>query len=154
MVTVYGMNAKLGNISFYESKPSEYNFNKPYSDATAETIDAEVRKIIQSAYDRVTQLLIDKKDQLEVVAGELLEKEIIFQTDLERLIGRRPFEKQTTYQAFTDGIKSKPQVVPDATTLEEKMSHEGQSESDTENHNSKPSGHETPEEEVTNEEKK
>lgn len=122
MVTVYGMNNKLGNISFYDSKPQEYNFNKPYSESTAQLIDTEVKKIIDDAYDRVTQLLMDKKEKLEIVAKELLAKEIIFQNDLERLIGKRPFDKQTTYQAFTNGEKSKPQVVPDATTIDEQQS--------------------------------
>lgn len=130
MVTVYGMNEKLGNISFYDSKPNDYNFNKPYSESTAETIDEEVRKVVSSAYQRTKDLLLNKKDQLEVVARELLDKEIIFQNDLERLIGKRPFDKQTTYQAFTEGgEKSKPQTVPDATTLDEKDSDNGSDES-------------------------
>jgi len=103
IVTVYGMNDKIGNVSFYDSKQSEYSFNKPYSEATAETIDEEVRSIVSHSFDRVKQLLISKKKELEIVAQELLEKEIIFQSDLERLIGKRPFEKQTTYQAFTNG---------------------------------------------------
>lgn len=103
MVTVYGMNDKIGNVSFYDSKQSEYSFNKPYSEATAETIDTEVRNIISMAYERTKELLMHHKSELEVIARELLEKEIIFQNDLERLIGKRPFEKQTTYQAFTNG---------------------------------------------------
>lgn len=101
IVTVYGMNDKIGNISFYDSKQTEYSFNKPYSDATAKVIDEEVKKIVDEAYARTKQLLTDKKQQLETVAKELLEKEIIFQSDLEGLIGKRPFERQTTYQAFT-----------------------------------------------------
>ena len=121
MVTVYGMNDKLGNISFYDSKPQDYNFNKPYSEATAELIDKEVKKLIEEAYSRTKQLLLDKKEALEIVARELLDKEIIFQSDLERLIGKRPFDKQTTYQAFTNGEKSKPQVVPDAKTIDERI---------------------------------
>lgn len=103
MVTVYGMNEKVGNISFYDSKQSDYNFNKPYSEATARLIDEEVHKIIEGAYQRVKQLLLDKKEHLEAVAQELLEKEIIFQSDLETLIGKRPFDKQTNYQAYTQG---------------------------------------------------
>ncbi len=107
IVTVYGMNDKIGNVSFYDSKQSEYNFNKPYSESTAETIDEEVRKIINTSFERTRSLLKDKREQLEIVAKELLEKEIIFQSDLERLIGKRPFEKETTYQAFTNGKASK-----------------------------------------------
>lgn len=103
MVTMYGMNIKIGNISFYDSKQSnDYGFNKPYSEATAQTIDEEVRTIIADAYVRTKQLLTLKKNELEIVAKELLEKEIIFQSDLETLIGKRPFERQTTYQAFTN----------------------------------------------------
>ncbi|MGI9541794.1 MAG: ATP-dependent zinc metalloprotease FtsH [Cyclobacteriaceae bacterium] len=103
IVTVYGMNDKIGNVSFYDSKQSEYSFNKPYSEATAQTIDEEVRKIISDAFERTKKLLKEKREKLEIIAKELLEKEIIFQNDLERLIGKRPFEKQTTYQAFTNG---------------------------------------------------
>lgn len=102
MVTIYGMNDKLGNVSFYDSKQSEYSFNKPYSEATSETIDIEVRKIISGAYERSKQLLSDKRKELEIIAQELLKKEIIFQQDLETLIGKRPFDKQTTYQEFTN----------------------------------------------------
>ncbi len=102
IVTIYGMNDKIGNISFYDSKQSEYSFNKPYSEATAETIDSEVRSIIAKAYERTKDLLTHHLDKLEIIAKELLEKEIIFQNDLERLIGKRPFEKETTYQAFTN----------------------------------------------------
>lgn len=103
IVTVYGMNDKLGNISFYDSKQSDYSFTKPYSEATAKTIDEEVRKIIESAYERAKGLLKDKSKELNVIAEKLLEKEIIFQNDLEELIGKRPFERQTTYQEFTNG---------------------------------------------------
>jgi AFG3 family protein len=102
MVTMYGMNDKIGNVSFFDSKSSEYNFNKPYSETTATIIDNEVRKIIEDAYARTKALLVQKKAELEIVAQKLLEKEIIFQSDLETLIGKRPFEKQTTYQAFTN----------------------------------------------------
>ncbi len=104
IVTVYGMNDKIGNISFYDSKQSEYNFTKPYSEATAELIDKEVKRLIDEAYERTKKLLEAKKEQLEIVAKELLSKEIIFQTDLERLIGKRPFEHKTTYEEFTNGI--------------------------------------------------
>ena len=102
IVTVYGMNDKIGNVSFYDSKQNDYSFNKPYSDATAKVIDEEVKKIISDAYDRTKNLLTEKKEQLEILAKELLKKEIIFQSDLEGLIGKRPFEKQTAYEAFTN----------------------------------------------------
>jgi ATP-dependent metalloprotease FtsH len=103
MVTIYGMNDQIGNISFYDSKASDYNFQKPYSEATAERIDKEVKRIIDESYARTKALLMQHRQHLEVIAQELLEKEILFQSDLERLIGKRPFEKPTTYQQFTNG---------------------------------------------------
>jgi AFG3 family protein len=102
MVTMYGMNDKIGNVSYYDSKQSEYAFNKPYSEATAETIDLEVRKIIDGAYQRTMQMLTARRNELEIIAQELLKREIIFQSDLEELIGKRPFAKETTYQAYTN----------------------------------------------------
>jgi len=102
MVTVYGMNKEIGNISFYDSKQSDYSFNKPYSEATAEKIDKEVKKIIDNAFERTKALLVEHREHLEIIAKELLEKEILFQNDLERLIGKRPFAHQTTYEKFTN----------------------------------------------------
>lgn len=121
IVTVYGMNDKIGNVSFYDSKQSDYNFTKPYSDTTAETIDAEVRSLIEGAYKRSKELLKDKRDKLEILAKELLEKEIIFQTDLERLIGKRPFENQTSYEAFTNSSngQQKEEEAKDEPSVEE-----------------------------------
>lgn len=100
MVSVYGMNDKLGNVSFYDSKQAEYSAFKPYSEATAQIIDEEVKKIIDKTYERTKALLTAKRNELEIIAQELLAKEILFQNDLERLIGKRPFEHQTTYEAF------------------------------------------------------
>lgn len=91
-------------MSYYDSKQSDsYSFQKPYSDATAEKIDKEVRNIIDQAYQRTVRLLTQHRQYLDVIAKELLEKEILFQSDLERLIGKRPFDKPTTYQQFTNG---------------------------------------------------
>ncbi|WP_339707824.1 ATP-dependent zinc metalloprotease FtsH [Algoriphagus aquimarinus] len=116
IVSVYGMNDKIGNVSFYDSKADGYKMTKPYSETTAEVIDQEVRKLIQSAYDRTKELLTHRIKELEILAKELLEKEILFQADLERLIGKRPFEKETTYQAFTNK-KDEPKV-PDLISSE------------------------------------
>lgn len=107
MVTIYGMNPKLGNISFNDSKAGEYSFNKPYSEQTAREIDEEVRAIIANAYKITKDLLISKKDKLEILAQELLKKEVLFQNDLTRLIGERPFEQLTSYQEFLKGDDSK-----------------------------------------------
>ena len=101
MVTLYGMNEKIGNVSFYDSKQSDYAFNKPYSDDTATIIDQEVKKLIDCAYHRVLDLLTARREALEKLAHALLEKEIIFQSDLVELIGPRPFAKATHYQEFT-----------------------------------------------------
>jgi len=90
MVTIYGMNEKVGNVSFYDPQ-DQYSFKKPYSEETAKLIDEEVKKLIDSAFQRTMKLLKDKREQLELIAQELLKKEIIFQADLERLIGERPF---------------------------------------------------------------
>lgn len=90
MVTIYGMNEKIGNISFYDSKSSEYNFDKPYSEATAKMIDEEVKIMVDKAYIRTKQLLNDRRKELEIIAQELLDKEVLFQSDVERLIGPRP----------------------------------------------------------------
>lgn len=93
MVTVYGMNEKVGNISFYD--PSQENtFTKPYSDETAKLIDEEVRKLIDAAYGRTKALLNEKKSEVEKLAKALLEREVLFQSDVETLIGKRPFEQK------------------------------------------------------------
>ncbi len=91
MITVYGMNDKLGNISYYDPQ-QENTFTKPYSDETARMIDDEVRKLIDSAYIKTKNLLIEKKDDVEKLATALLEREVLFQSDVEALIGKRPFE--------------------------------------------------------------
>lgn len=100
IVTVYGMNKEIGNLSYYDSKQSEYNFQKPYSESTSEKIDKEVKAMIDFCYQRTKKLLNDHREQLEIIAKELLEKEILFQNDLERLIGKRPFAAPTTYEKF------------------------------------------------------
>jgi AFG3 family protein len=98
MVTVYGMNDKVGNISFYD--PMQENaFTKPYSDETAKMIDQEVRKLIDDAYEKTKRLLTEKRDDVEKLAHALLEKEVLFQSDVEALIGKRPFEEKKTLTA-------------------------------------------------------
>jgi len=102
MVTIYGMNAKVGNVSFNDTQ-GEYQFNKPYSEKTSQLIDEEVRNQISIIYERTRQLLTDKKEGLEKLALKLLEKEILFQSDLEEILGKRPFETRTTYDEFVNG---------------------------------------------------
>jgi AFG3 family protein len=93
MITIYGMNERIGNISFNDPQ-QDYRFSKPYSEQMAQAIDEEVKKLIGDAYNRTKALLNDKKPQLEIIARELLDKEIIFKADMERLIGQRPFEEK------------------------------------------------------------
>lgn len=95
MVSVYGMNDKVGNISFYDPQ-QENTFTKPYSEETSRMIDEEVRKLIDQAYEKTKKLLSDKKLQVEKLAEALLEKEVLFQSDVEVLIGKRPFEEKKT----------------------------------------------------------
>ncbi len=91
MVTIYGMNEKVGNLSFNDPN-NEYGFTKPYSDKTAELIDQEVRNLVDMCYKKTKVLLNEKKELLEILAQELLKKEIIFQADLEVILGKRPYE--------------------------------------------------------------
>jgi len=93
MVTVYGMNDKVGNVSFYDPQ-QETAFTKPYSDETAKLIDNEVRKLIDEAYEKTKDLLTVKKAEVEKLANALLEREVLFQSDVEALIGKRPFEEK------------------------------------------------------------
>lgn len=93
MVTVYGMNEKVGNVSFYDPS-AENTFTKPYSEETGKIIDEEVRGIIDQAYIRTIKLLTEKKEQVEKLAKELLTKEVLFQSDVETLIGKRPYEEK------------------------------------------------------------
>ncbi|GAB4144372.1 MAG: ATP-dependent zinc metalloprotease FtsH [Bacteroidia bacterium] len=94
MVMYYGLNKTLGNISFYDSSGQEYAFQKPYSDKTAEIIDAEVKRIVNEAYEKTKKLLVQNKEKLVQLAELLLEKEVIFKEDLERIFGKRPFDKE------------------------------------------------------------
>jgi len=93
MVTMYGMNDKVGNVSYYD--PTQENmFTKPYSEETGKMIDTEVRALIESAYVKTKILLNEKKGDVEKLAKELLVKEVLFRTDVENLIGKRPFEEK------------------------------------------------------------
>jgi cell division protease FtsH len=105
MVTAYGMNSKVGNVSYYD--PSQENtFTKPYSEETGKIIDHEVRGIIEEAYQRTLQLLRDKKEAVEILAKELLAKEVLHKSDVEVLIGKRPFEEKKVVE-----VESVPELV-------------------------------------------
>lgn len=95
IIVYFGLNEKLGNISFYDSTgQQDYSFTKPYSEKTAELIDEEVRKLVENAYKRAVSIVKENKDKIEKLAKVLLEKEVIFQEDLKEIFGERPFEKQ------------------------------------------------------------
>lgn len=93
MVTIYGLNDKLGNITYYDSTgQSDYNFSKPYSEETAKVIDSEISTLIEEQYQRAITILTENREKLEELASILIEKEVIFKDDLENIFGKRPFE--------------------------------------------------------------
>jgi cell division protease FtsH len=95
MVTIYGLNEKLGNVTYYDSSgQSEYNFSKPYSEETARIIDTEISVLIEGQYERAIKLLEENKDKLNQLADILIEKEVIFKDDLEAIFGKRPYDKE------------------------------------------------------------
>jgi cell division protease FtsH len=94
MVTIYGLNDKIGNVTYYDSTgQSEYNFSKPYSEETAKVIDMEISTLIESQYQRAIAILEENKDKLNQLADILIEKEVIFKDDLEAIFGKRAFDK-------------------------------------------------------------
>jgi AFG3 family protein len=93
MVSIFGMNEKVGNVSFYDMQ-NQNSFSKPFSEETSKLIDEESRKIIEAQYLRAQNLLKDKRKELDALAALLLEKEVLFKDDLEALIGKRPYDKQ------------------------------------------------------------
>ena len=119
MISVFGMNDKVGNVSFYGMQQDQ--FSKPYSDETATLIDDEVRKLVESQYERAQKLLKEKINELEIIANSLLENEVLLKSDLERLIGPRPAdlkakanalesENKDTYDKFIEGGSSSAQT--------------------------------------------
>ncbi|CAF3873101.1 unnamed protein product [Rotaria sp. Silwood1] len=112
MVTVYGMNEKVGNVSYYD--PTQENtFTKPYSEETGKIIDEEVRGIIEKAYVSTLNLLREKKEQVEILAKALLEKEVLHKSDVEELIGKRPFKEEKLIE-----IELQPEIIaPPETTV-------------------------------------
>lgn len=120
MITIYGMNERVGNVSFNDPQ-GEYNFKKPYSEDTAKVIDEEVKKLIDKAYLRAKDLLKEKMHFLESVAQELLEKEIIYKDDLERLIGKRMFDDRG--QKTTEATKAEEAAKPTESSFESKYNN-------------------------------
>ncbi|RRQ47383.1 ATP-dependent zinc metalloprotease FtsH [Chryseobacterium sp. SC28] len=97
MVTIYGLNDKVGNVSYYDSSgQSEYSFGKPYSEETAKLIDEEISKLIETQYARAVSILAENRDKLDALAQKLLEKEVIFREDLEEIFGKRAWDPELT----------------------------------------------------------
>jgi cell division protease FtsH len=118
MVTTYGMNDKIGNISFYD--PSQENtFTKPFSEETGKMIDDEVRKLVAEAYVRTIALLTEKRAQVELLAKELLDKEVLHKSDVEELIGKRPFEEKKILEVPIPPVPTDLPIIPITTTDQE-----------------------------------
>lgn len=95
MVTIYGLNDKIGNVTYYDSSgQNEYSFAKPYSEETARTIDIEISNLIEGQYERAKQIIDSNREKLIELANLLCEKEVIFKQDLETIFGKRPFDKE------------------------------------------------------------
>jgi cell division protease FtsH len=107
MVTIYGLNEKLGNVTYYDSSgQNEYQFDKPYSEKTAQLIDEEISALIEGQYTRAKQILRDNQDKLTALAEELLKHEVIFKENLETIFGKRPWlTSEEKVQAALDQAK-------------------------------------------------
>ncbi|MFO8066624.1 MAG: cell division protein FtsH, partial [Bacteroidales bacterium] len=128
VVTYFGLNKKIGNISYYDSTgQSEYSFTKPYSELTAQKIDEEVSGIVEAAYTRALKILKDNKPKLIKLAEMLLEKEVIFREDLESVFGKRPFDNESD-----NIIPGKPDVKKkkSSSTKQSKSKEDNKSKSD------------------------
>ena len=122
MVTIYGLNDKVGNISYYDSSgQSEYSFGKPYSEETAKMIDSEISKIIENQYQRAVTILSENRDKLDALASKLLEKEVIFREDLEEIFGKRAWDPELTESPVSIVVKEK-EASPEETQAPESSS--------------------------------
>lgn len=121
MVTVYGLNDEIGNLTYYDSSgQTDYGFSKPYSEDTAQTIDQEISKLIEEQYHRAIKVLEENKDKLTVLAERLLEKEVIFKEDLEKIFGKRPFAKEEMEDPLAEkATEEKEQTVANEEPAEE-----------------------------------
>jgi len=115
MVTVYGLNEKVGNLTYYDSSGND-TFVKPYSENTAKTIDEEISKMIELQYQRAIDILENNKEKLTILAELLLEKEVIFKDDLIKIFGVRPFEEESTESSESKEVNLKIEVEKEETS--------------------------------------
>ncbi|MAO88345.1 MAG: peptidase M41 [Crocinitomicaceae bacterium] len=127
MVSVYGLNERVGNRSYYDSR-GENSFTKPYSEETARIIDEEVSAVIERAYDRAKEILSSHRDKLEALADSLLENEVIFREDVERILGARPFGTDKQLAAPSPEAGEAPEVAPEAAASQADAPEEGPTE--------------------------
>ncbi|MCF8218094.1 MAG: ATP-dependent zinc metalloprotease FtsH [Bacteroidales bacterium] len=152
IVTYFGLNERIGNISFYDSSGrSEYSFTKPYSEKTAQVIDEEISKVIEDAYENAKKILRDHKEQLLELAKTLLEKEVIFRDDVQRIFGEREWSDKEEDEDILSAIsKANIQIDEDEDVEEKKEETETSKEKDTDDS----SGHSETSEKQDNEVKK
>jgi len=114
------LNKKIGNISYYDSSgQSEYSFSKPFSEQTAQVIDEEIHLMVEMAYNKAKDLLSDNRDKLNKLAEILLQKEVIFREDLEKIFGKRPFPDHDHVMINSNGdTNEQRQALPAKTTPE------------------------------------
>lgn len=105
-IVQFGMSDKIGNLSFDLQQPGEPMFEKPYSEQTAQTIDMEVKSLVDRAYSRTLELLREKRDSVEAVAKRLLDRETLGRDDMIELLGNRPFKEKLTFEEFLKGTKA------------------------------------------------
>ena len=124
MVAYYGLNPNIGNISYYDSTgQSEMGFTKPFSEKTAEAIDLEVHKMIEEAYQRAKNILLENREKLDKLAALLVEREVIFREDLEEIYGKRPFEDENKIEESNEAEKE----IDETSTLNDEKTNENNS---------------------------
>jgi cell division protease FtsH len=132
MVSIYGLNKRVGNISFYDSQGRDA-FTKPYSDETAKIIDEEVSKLVESQYQRALKILTENKEKLELLAEKLLIDEVIFKENLEEIFGKRPWDPAELIEDKETGSKDSASENEQLSSSEVSLSEENQPEEPTEN---------------------
>ena len=116
MVVYFGLNPKIGNISYYDSTgQQEFSFQKPYSEKTAELIDKEIKSLVEDAYKRAVTLLKENREKLDKLAHRLLEKEVIFSEDLEEIFGKRPWDEE---KRVGENVDNGTMVLPEGQPLD------------------------------------